>query len=120
MRSELAVTGGVTAVLALSATLAISPPASASISDCPDHRACGWINSHYQNPIGWWSSSTSYLAGFNDKISSMLNTKSRTIGWYENAGYMGDVFVQNPNEGGYFNFLDPRNDTFSSVFVYAT
>jgi hypothetical protein len=115
---RLAQVGGAAAA-ALLATLAINAPAKADIAQCPTNGACGWFDGNYSGTFGYWTSSTSYLAGYNDNLSSVSNERATTIGWWTNSGYSGDVFQQTPNSAGYFTWPDWRNDSFSSLYIYA-
>lgn len=106
------------AAVALFATLAISSPANAAAGDCPNNRACGWLDTQYTGPMGAWASSYSNLGGYNDSISSMGNRRAAAITWFSDAGYSGSSFRQAPGTSGYFYWADWRNDSFSSVFLY--
>lgn len=118
VKKRLAFSGGVAAA-ALMATIAISSPANASIGQCPTNGACGWFDGNYSGTFGYWTSSASYLAGYNDNLSSVSNERATSIGWWTNSGYSGSVWTQSPNAAGYFTWPDWRNDSFSSLYIYA-
>lgn len=115
-RTILASTG--VAALALTSVLAFGAPAHAAAADCGSNRACAWIDANYSGAIGRWTASASSLPGFNNNISSTLNNRATTNGWFTEPGYGGSVFQVPPGGGGYFNWGDWRNDTFSSLYIY--
>jgi hypothetical protein len=104
--------------LAVLSVLAIATPAHASLAQCPNSRACGWVDSNYSGAFGAWASSTSSLTGFHDVISSMANNRTAYIGWWSDPAYAGNLFQEAPGDAGFFNWPDPRNDSFDSVFFY--
>ncbi|WP_407943845.1 peptidase inhibitor family I36 protein [Marisediminicola senii] len=109
------------AVLAVSASvLLVGPPAQAALSQCGSSRACAWTEPNYGGPFGSWTTSRSNLqtVGFGNNISSMANNRTRSIGWFSETGYTGALFSQPAGGAGFFNFPDPRADTFSSLFLY--
>lgn len=104
--------------LFLVAAVAFAAPAHAAASDCGSNRACAWIDSNYSGAIGRWTASASTLPGFNNAISSTLNNRATTNGWFTDPGYAGSPFYVPPGGGGYFNWPDWRNDSFSSLYIY--
>lgn len=118
-RRVLATTVGVAALVAAS-VLAVGAPAQASIAQCGSGRACAWLDPNFAGPFGSWTVSKSSLqsVGFHDNISSVANNRTRQIGWFSDPGYSGSVFSEAPGDGGYFFFLDPRNDSFDSLYLY--
>lgn len=113
---------GSAVALALTSVLAFGAPANAAITQCSSNRACAWFNENYSGTFGQWSSSQSNLtsSGFNDVISSVLNKRSHTIGWWTDAGYSGGVMTYGPGAGGYTYWPDWRNDSYSSLYFYAS
>lgn len=107
-----------TVALALTSILASGTPANAAPADCGSNRACAWLDSNYTGAIGRWTSSASSLPGFDNNISSTLNNRATTNGWFTEPGYGGSVFQVPPGGGGFFNWPDWRNDTFSSLYIY--
>ncbi len=109
------------AAVALTSIVMVAPPASADIVQCPNsgQRACAWYNANYTGSFGAWSTSQTFLGGFNDAISSFGNRGTTQIGWFFDAGYGGERFLQNPPDYGHFSAFDYRNDKFSSLFIYS-
>jgi hypothetical protein len=120
MKSRLiAGVAGASAVAALS-IFVMAGPAQASEAQCGsnNNRACAWIDANFAGAFGYWTSSHSSLPGFHDNISSDANTRTAYIGWFSDTGYSGNLFEVAPNGGGYFQWPDPRNDSFDSVYFY--
>ncbi|MBB5633142.1 hypothetical protein BKA04_001365 [Cryobacterium mesophilum] len=106
------------AALATVSVLAIGVPAQASFSQCTSNRACAWIDANFSGAFGSWTSNQSSLPGFHDNISSTGNNRTAYIGFFSDPGYGGSVFQVPPGGGGYFNWLDPRNNSFDSLYFY--
>ncbi|WP_375134862.1 peptidase inhibitor family I36 protein [Arthrobacter sp. HMWF013] len=110
--------GGVAAAV-LFASVALSAPAEAHISQCSSNRACAWFDVDYSGTFGQWSGPTSYLSGWNDLISSSSNRRTHAVGWFTDSGYSGNPWVQYPNESGSYIWPHFAADSFSSLWFYA-
>lgn len=106
--------------VALVSSLSVSgaPRAEAALSQCGTNRACAWWDQNYSGTFGYWTSSQSYLSGWNDVISSTMNHRSGDIGWWTDAGYSGLSMIYGPGVGGYYVWPHIAENSISSVYFY--
>ncbi|PQZ93887.1 hypothetical protein CQ018_09620 [Arthrobacter sp. MYb227] len=120
MKKSLAVSVAAGSIIGLAATLGVSAPANAAISQCTSNKVCAWKDTNYQGTFGSWTSSSSTLSGFANQISSTSNRRTTSIGWYYGSGYTGTRWLQAAGAAGHFAWLDPKNDSFESMVIYGS
>lgn len=108
-------------------SLSVGIPAQAAVSDCQSNETCmfehtSFEGAHYDYNSSTHGCQTPFSAAWNDRVSSVVNTTSHRIWFYENAGCTGRVIMVPPHTlwTTQATITAWPNNKFSSLYAFAS